>query len=129
MNFKITIPNAPKQQKSDTFFSVLPKKLPVQKEAKLPIQHFFITNSENSLSIRFNENVFGVRKSPYQIFQQNTDTKYNENITKVLKFIKKLIKQNTSYDEIETILKQGEFATGFKSFLDRIDPKEVKETA
>jgi len=128
MNFKITLPNAPKQQKSDSTFSVLPKKLPVQKEAKLPVQHFFITNSENSLSVRFNNVSFGVIKNPFQVFQNNAlDTKHNENITKVLRFIKNLAKDNMPYDDIENILKQGEFATGFQSFIKKIEI--VKETA
>ena len=82
MNFKIQIPNAPKQQKKDNTFSVMTKKLPVQKEAKVPIQHFFISNTENRLNIRFNDISFGVIKTPFQVFQNNAlDTKHNENIT------------------------------------------------
>lgn len=132
MKFKIALPktqqtnSTTKSKSKTTTFSVIPKKIDINKEPKQPIQHFFITNSENVLSIKFDSNVFGVRKSPYEIFQQNTEAKYNEQITKVLKFIKLKRKENMSFDDIYEILRKGEFATGFQSFLKRIT--ETAET-
>ena len=117
MNFKIKV------SKPANEFVVNTKKVNINKEVKQPVQHFFITNSENSLTIRFNDNLFGLRKSPFQLVQLNTNPKQQENITKVLCFIKKLVRDNTPYDDIENILKQGEFATGFQSFMNKINLK------
>lgn len=91
---------------------------------KEPIQKFFITHTDKSIVIKYDDMSFGYMGA--EVIQRNTPPKEQEQIRKILNFIKQLRKSNVSYADIAARLNVAIFAETIKQFNNRLN-KPVEE--
>lgn len=110
----------PKAKESNTFS--LPKTKTPKEE---PSQKFFISNTDKSISISYEQSKFGISQNTnnfkkYDSFMSNTNNKDNDNIQKIITFIKYLAKSNISFNDISTRLSPSLNSQSIKIFLNNI---------
>jgi len=122
MKIIIKTPVVPKQT-TTTNKVVIASKPKIEREAKIPVQRFFISHNEKSLMIKFDDMTFGVRmnNNAFEAVMRNTSTKENEVIQKVIKFIKHKKINRLSFAEIAERLQVAIYATSIKSFSNKIE--------
>lgn len=89
---------------------------------KEPIQKFFITHTDKSIVIKYDDMQFGYFDG--QIVERNTSAKDSAEIKKILNFIKLLKKSNVAYADIAERLNCGIYSLSIKQFLNQINKEK-----
>jgi len=86
-------------------------------------QKFFISHSKDTLSVKFFDQSFGIKKENDRLssFMRNTDKKENVLITEILDLIKKYIKSGLSFEQVAKRLAVGEFSQTIRVFKNALN--------